>query len=353
MTTIDGARSATDEFLVKAGRFFTPGTGVARPAHGHEDRWPRGRHLLPRPLEPRQGRAHHPRRELHGVVLVEGVRQGRHHHLGDAADRLPVRRPRQPRVRAARLPPRRRLLLVHLLAHARPLPVRARRAARGVPHGEAHAPGPGRRLGLGRRRPRDAPALPACARQGRARARLVGRGPGDHRRRPRAHDQEARTGPRLRVLAHPGDVDGLARGRRPLHQPDRRLDAVVLRLVRRPAGRVAAGVRRPDRRPRVGRLVERRLPDHVGLQRPGDPHARRALHDRGPLPRPEGRHGRRRTTPTTPSSPTSGWPRTPAPTARWRWPWATSSSRSSSSSGRCRGSSTTSRSTPTCPSSSA
>ena len=25
MTTIDGARSATDEFLVKAGRFFTPG----------------------------------------------------------------------------------------------------------------------------------------------------------------------------------------------------------------------------------------------------------------------------------------------------------------------------------------
>ncbi len=26
MTTIDGARSATDEFLVKAGRFFTPGT---------------------------------------------------------------------------------------------------------------------------------------------------------------------------------------------------------------------------------------------------------------------------------------------------------------------------------------
>ena len=26
--------------------------------------------------------------------------------------------------------------------------------------------------------------------------------------------------------------------------------------------------------PGVRRLVERRLPDHVGLQRPGDPHAR-------------------------------------------------------------------------------
>ena len=60
--------------------------------------------------------------------------------------------------------------------------------------------------------------------------------------------------------------------RRPVHLADRRHDAVVLRLVRRPAGRLAAGVRRPDRRARVGRLVGRRLPDHVGLQRPGDPH---------------------------------------------------------------------------------
>ena len=73
----------------------------------------------------------------------------------------------------------------------------------------------------------------------------------------------------------------------------------LLRLVRRPARRLAAGLRRPDRRPGVGRLVGRRLPDHVGLQRPGDPHPGRALDDRGPLPRPEGRRGRARTTPTT------------------------------------------------------
>ena len=46
-----------------------------------------------------------------------------------------------------------------------------------------------------------------------------------------------------------------------------------------------AGVRRPDRRARVRRLVGRRLPDHVGLERPGHPHAGRALDGRGPLPR--------------------------------------------------------------------
>ena len=65
----------------------------------------------------------------------------------------------------------------------------------------------------------------------------------------------------------------------------------LLRLVRRPAGRLAAGVRRPDRRARVRRLVGRRLPGHVGLQRAGHPHPGRALDDRGPLPRPEGRRG--------------------------------------------------------------
>ena len=36
------------------------------------------------------------------------------------------------------------------------------------------------------------------------------------------------------------------------------------------------------------------LPDDVGLQRPGHPHARRALDGRGPLPRNESRHGQPR-----------------------------------------------------------
>ena len=83
----------------------------------------------------------------------------------------------------------------------------------------------------------------------------------------------------------------IARRRRPLREPARRRDAVVLRLVRRPAGGLPAGVRRPDRRAGVRRLVERLLPDHVGLERPADPHPGRALHGRGALPRPEGRHG--------------------------------------------------------------
>ena len=59
-----------------------------------------------------------------------------------------------------------------------------------------------------------------------------------------------------------------------------------------------------------------------------------------------------RTTPRTSSSPTSGSPPRPAPTARSRWRWATSSSRSSSSTSRSTSSPTTTSSTPTCPSSS-
>ena len=122
----------------------------------------------------------------------------------------------------------------------------------------------------------------------------LGRGHRDHRRRARPHDQEVRPGPGRRLLAHPGDVDGLARVGCPVREPDRWLDAELLRLVRRPARRVTPGLRRPDRRPRVRRLVERRLPDHVGLQPAGHPHARRALDDRGALPRPEGDRGRAR-----------------------------------------------------------
>ncbi len=43
--------------------------------------------------------------------------------------------------------------------------------------------------------------------------------------------------------------------------------------------------------PGVGGLVGRHVPDDVGLQRPGDPHARRALDGRGALPRHQGGHG--------------------------------------------------------------
>lgn len=44
-----------------------------------------GGRVLPRPLEPRQGRPVDTRGQLHRLVPVERVRQGRHHHLGIVA----------------------------------------------------------------------------------------------------------------------------------------------------------------------------------------------------------------------------------------------------------------------------
>ena len=85
----------------------------------------------------------------------------------------------------------------------------------------------------------------------------------------------------------------------------------LLRLVRGPPARLAADLGRPDRRPRVGRLVERRLRDPLGLEHPADAHAGRALHDRGALPGTEGRRRLARTTRGTRSSPTTGCPPQP------------------------------------------
>ena len=85
---------ARPDALVRHPPVLHPGGGLGRPADAAPDRRPRGRRLLPGPLEPRQGGPLHPRRELHRLLLVEGLRQGRHHHLGVAADRLPVGRAR-------------------------------------------------------------------------------------------------------------------------------------------------------------------------------------------------------------------------------------------------------------------
>src|SRR5690606_22153342 len=97
--------------------------------------WCRG--VLPSPVASRQGRAIHPRSELHRLLLLEGVRQGRNHHLGDAADRLPIDRAGLAGVRAPWLPARRLVLLVHLLAVTSAVPVRTRGTA------DALARGPG------------------------------------------------------------------------------------------------------------------------------------------------------------------------------------------------------------------
>ena len=129
----------------------------------------------------------------------------------------------------------------------------------------------------------------------------------DDRRRPRAHDQGARPGPGLRVLPDPGDVDGLARRRRALRQPHRRGDAQSF---------YDWYADLPVASPQVfGDQTD--VPESAdwwnasylimwGANVPHDPHPGRALHGRGPLPRPEGRDRLARTTPTTRSSPTSG-----------------------------------------------
>ena len=90
---------------------------------------------LPRPLAPRQGRALHPWRELHRLVLVERLRQGRADHLGDAGGRLPAHGPGPPRSRAARLPAGGVVLLVHVLAGAAEASAGPRRPARPLARG--------------------------------------------------------------------------------------------------------------------------------------------------------------------------------------------------------------------------
>ena len=189
---------------------------------------PRGRRLLPGPVEPRQGRPLDARRELHRLLLVEGLRQGRDHHVGDPADRLPLGRPRQARVRATRLPPGRRLLLVHLLARrgcATPTCAGCcwSCSARRRPSTTATRSWPGRTSST----TRSGPGLQDGARQGRTGPRHLGRGGRDRRRRARPHDQALGPRPGRRLLADPGDVDGLPRLGGALHRAHRRPDAVA------------------------------------------------------------------------------------------------------------------------------
>ena len=259
-------------------------------------------------------------------MRLGGLRLRRHHHLGEADHRLPHHGAGHARVRAPRLPAWCGLLLVHLLPHAHPLPLRALGAAGRLPRREVRQRRrPSGRLGAGHRRPRHRQGLQVGPRQGRDGARGLGRGHGDRRGRLRPHHPDLGSGQDRRVLRHPGHVSGLLRSRRPPPRAHRRHDALLLRLVRRPAAGLTPGLRGPDRRSRGRRLVQLPVPHDVGLQPAADPHPGRTLHDRGPLPRAEGRGRLPPTTPTTPSSPTSGcaWP--PAPTAPWPRQWGTSS----------------------------
>ena len=147
---------------------------------------------LPQALAARQNRALHPWRELHRLVLVEDLRQGRHRHLGDPADRLSAHAARPAEPRAARLRAWRQLLLVSVFGQPREAPDGARAPAQTVARGPGDA---ARRSRPGRRSwrmPGKARELHQQARAGRPGARDLGRGERDHRLRQRLHGQEIR-----------------------------------------------------------------------------------------------------------------------------------------------------------------
>ena len=158
--------------------------------------------------------AQHARRQLHRRLLVEDPRQGRHRHLGDAGARLSAARERACR-RTSRAAASAGISYSWYLYS----PMRVKYPyVRGAlldlwREAQGDARGPGRGLGVDRRRRDEARALPAGPRQGRLPARDVGRGARDHRRREHLHDQEARPGPHRRLLADSGDVDAQLRRR--------------------------------------------------------------------------------------------------------------------------------------------
>ena len=154
----------------------------------------------------------HPRRQLHRVLLVEGLRQGRDHHLGGPADRLPVAPAPTARSTSPAAAPA-----------ARPSPGTPTRPTRvrypyvrGVlldmyREAKAAVRRPGPRLGLDRAGParRRQRYKSARGKGGLVRATL-GRGRRDRRRRARLHDQALGPRPHRRLLPDPGHVDGLA-----------------------------------------------------------------------------------------------------------------------------------------------
>jgi nitrate reductase alpha subunit len=145
-----------------------------------------------------------------------------------------------------------RVLLVHLLADPGALPVRPRRLLQTVPRGEGRArrtrspPGP-----TSSSTPSGPASVPSrrVARQGRPGSRAtVGRKATELVRRhdARVHDQDGcgpDPGSAGLLAVHAMSMVSHASGARFYTSSAR--DAVVLRLVRRPAGRLPAGVRRP------------------------------------------------------------------------------------------------------------
>ena len=237
-------------------------------------------------------------------------------------------------VRAPRLPARRGVLLVHLLPHPGALPLRPRRAAGDVPRGQGSSTAT-----------RWSPGLESCSDPEQARAYKKARGKGGLVRASWdeateiiaaahvLHDQALGPGPDRRVLADPGDVDGVARLRRAV---PRLIGGAMLSFYDWYADLPVASPQvfgdQTDV-PESGDWWDAGYLIMWGSNVPVDPHPRRALDDRGALPRAEGRRGRARLRRQREVRRRVAAPPRPAPTARSRWRWATSCSRSSSSTG--------------------
>ena len=194
---------------MRSGRFFTPGEvsddlrTVTRPG-GREgdvfyrDRWSHDKVV----------------RSTHGVNCTGScswkvyVKDGIITWETQETD-YPTVGPDRPGVRAARLPARRRVLLVHLLADPGALPLRPRRAGRDVPGGQGAAGRPG--AGVGRHPGRPASVAGATSRPA-ARAGWSGSSWDEAAEMiAAAHVHTIKTlrpGPGRRLLADPGDVDG-------------------------------------------------------------------------------------------------------------------------------------------------
>ncbi len=163
---------------------------------------------LPVALGARQDRALHPWRQLHRLLLLENLRQGRDRDMGDAADRLPAHAPRPAQPRAARLLPWRVLFLVPLQREPAEIPDDAQAPGHAVARGEGAVRRSGDGVEIHPGRSRQAARIPVRPRPWRLRARGLGGGRGTGRRRQRAYGEAARARPGDRLLAHPGDVDG-------------------------------------------------------------------------------------------------------------------------------------------------
>ena len=180
---------------------------------------------------------------------------------------------------------RRNLLLVHLQPGAAEAPPDALDSARALARGPGRATRPGRRLAQHRCGRGQTQILPGRTRQGRLRARVLGRGGDPRSRFPHPHHPDPRARPHLRLHADPGHVHGLLRLGSALSVTDRRGAGELLRLVLRPAAGFAADVGRADRRTGERRLVRVLLHDRLGHESAHDAHAGRPLLHRSPLPR--------------------------------------------------------------------